>query len=54
MKSRSAYTERMTLLSNVDRQLHILCATAGVVMEVIEGGGREDVARRLGVSVATV
>jgi DNA-binding CsgD family transcriptional regulator len=29
-------------------------AEAGVVMEVIEGGGRAGVARRLGVSVATV
>ena len=29
-------------------------AEAGVVIEVIPGGGREDIARRLGVSVATV
>jgi DNA-binding CsgD family transcriptional regulator len=37
-----------------EAQVGLTTVEAGVVVEVIQGGSREDVARRLGVAVATV
>jgi DNA-binding CsgD family transcriptional regulator/PAS domain-containing protein len=46
--------QRQAMRQRLTARFGLTMAEAGVVMEVIEGGGREDVARRLGVSVATV
>jgi DNA-binding CsgD family transcriptional regulator len=45
---------RRVMREKLSRRFRLTSAEAGVVMELIQGGGREDVARRLGISVATV
>jgi DNA-binding CsgD family transcriptional regulator len=45
---------RRVMGEQLSRRFRLTQAEAGVVMELIQGGGREDVARRLGISAATV
>jgi DNA-binding CsgD family transcriptional regulator len=46
--------QRSLMRQRLCRRFSLTAAEAGVVVEVIQGGSREDVARRLGVAVATV
>ena len=46
--------QRSMMRQRLCERFGLTTAEAGVVMEVIQGGAREDMARRLGVSVATV
>lgn len=46
--------QRSMMRQRLGERFGLTAAEAGVVMEVIQGGTREDMARRLGVSVATV